>query len=154
MGLNGRNTLLFPIYTYKVVTVYFFGSFEYVSDSRGRVSIPPRYRSAFLKGVVIKESPDTCLELYTIEGFEEETSKRLGDHASNRKKEGRQVRRNFLAGAFEIDLDSQGRILIPPKFREYLGNEKNITIVGCGDYIEIWPSSNWNNEKLINKKDE
>ena len=131
--------------------MYFFGSYDYAIDARGRISIPPRYRTAFLNGSVIKESPDKCLELYTAAGFEEETSKRLGEHVSNRKQIGRKIRRNFLAGAFEIDLDSQGRVLIPPKLREMLGHEKMITIVGCGDYIEIWPTSTWTNE-LINEE--
>ena len=94
------------------------------------------------------------MELYTAAGFEEETSKRLGEHVSNRKQIGRKVRRNFLAGAFEIDLDSQGRVLIPTKLREILDDAKMITIVGCGDYIEIWPTSKWGKELISEELDE
>ncbi|MAX11129.1 MAG: division/cell wall cluster transcriptional repressor MraZ [Chloroflexi bacterium] len=143
MGINGLNSHIYPI---NGVDMYFFGSFDYSIDARGRISLPARYRAAFINGAVIKESPDSCLELYTINGFETETSTRLGEHVSNRQKAGRQIRRNFLAGAFEVDLDSQGRILIPPQLRKLLGDEKNIAVIGCGDYVELWPLSVWEQE--------
>ena len=53
---------------------------------------------------------------------------------------------NTTGGAFEVDLDSQGRLLIPPQLRKLLGDERNIAVIGCGDYVELWPLSVWEKE--------
>jgi MraZ protein len=55
----------------------------------------------------------------------------------------RGVRRFFTAGAKEIELDSAGRISLPPVLRDYAGLNKDVDIIGNGDRVEIWDSGKW-----------
>jgi MraZ protein len=128
--------------------VYFFGTFEHSVDERGRVAIPARYRHAFADGGVLRMGPEGCVEMYTQETFEEEVQRRLGseDGNSNRSSEGRRVRRGFLPGAFTVELDRQGRVLLPQPFRQQASLDGRAVVVGCGDYLEIWAPERWEQE--------
>ena len=125
--------------------MYFFGTFEHSVDERGRVAIPARYRHAFVDGGVLRAGPDGCVELYTQDGFEQEVQRRLGSEEgqSNRRIGGRRVRRGFLHGAYTVDLDRQGRILLPPPLRQDGALDGRAVVVGCGDYVEIWSPDAW-----------
>ena len=123
--------------------LYFFGSFEHAVDERGRVAVPARYRHALAGGGVLRGSADGCVELYTQEGFEAEVRTRLGDHASTRDLAGRRERRGFLPGAFMVELDRQGRVLLPAPLREAAELEGRAIVVGCGDYVELWSPDRW-----------
>lgn len=127
--------------------MYFYGSFDHAVDDRGRVAVPARYRNAFARGGVLRASADGCIELYTHEGFEQETRSRLGDHVSTRDIEGRRVRRGFLPGAFTVELDGQGRVLLPLAMREAASLEGRATVIGCGDYVELWSPERWERER-------
>ena len=126
--------------------LYFFGSFEHAIDARGRVAVPARYRHALGGGGVLRSSADGCIELYTQEGFEAEVRTRLGDHASTRDLVGRRERRGFLPGAFMVELDRQGRVLLPASLREAAALESRAIVVGCGDYVELWSPERWEAE--------
>ncbi|MDA0366540.1 MAG: cell division/cell wall cluster transcriptional repressor MraZ [Chloroflexi bacterium] len=128
--------------------MYFFGTFEHSVDERGRVAIPARYRHAFVDGGVLRAGPDGCVELYTQNGFEQEVQRRLGseESQSNRRREGRRVRRGFLHGAYTVDLDRQGRVLLPPPLRLDGAADGRAVVVGCGDYVEIWSPDAWSRE--------
>ncbi len=129
--------------------MYFFGTFEHSIDERGRVAIPARYRHAFVDGGVLRMGPDGCVEMYTQETFEEEVRRRLGaeDTTSNRSAEGRRARRGFLPGAYTVELDRQGRVLVPQPFRQEAALDGRAVVVGCGDYLEIWPPERWDQER-------
>ena len=53
----------------------------------------------------------------------------------------------MLSGANDVELDSQGRILIPGYLKEYAGLTKNVIIVGLYDKLEIWDENRWNKYK-------
>jgi MraZ protein len=126
--------------------VFFYGTFEHSVDERGRVAIPARYRHAFVDGGVLREGPEGCVELYTQQGFDEEVQRRLGSEASNRRAAGRRIRRGFMPGAYTVELDRQGRVLVPPQLRQAGGLDGRIMVVGCGDYIELWHPDRWQAE--------
>ena len=50
----------------------------------------------------------------------------------------------MFAGASDSKLDSQGRIIVPTNLLTYAGIEKEVTVIGAGDHIEIWNTNNWN----------
>ncbi len=126
--------------------MYFFGTFEHSIDERGRLAIPARYRRAFVDGGVLRSGPEGCIEMYTTATFEAEVQRRLGSEEGNRKQRARRIRRGFLPGAYDVELDRQGRVLLPPQLRD--GNPDNQAIlVGCGDYLEIWRVEAWNEEQ-------
>jgi MraZ protein len=126
--------------------VFFYGTFEHSVDERGRVAIPARYRHAFVDGGVLRAGPDGAVEMYTQGSFDEEAKRRLESEDGNRRRSGRRTRRGFLHGAYKVDLDGQGRVLIPPQLREQSSLDGRVEIVGCGDYLEIWNPERWREE--------
>ena len=59
------------------------------------------------------------------------------------KLETRQYTRFFLAGATQVEVDKQGRILMPTQLRTFAGLEKDVVLVGMGKRIEIWSAEQW-----------
>jgi len=125
---------------------YFYGSFEHALDDRGRVAIPARFRRSLQDGGVLRASPDGCAELYAAADFEAEVANRLGD-ASDGRRTARRMRRAFLAAAFEVELDGQGRIVLPQPIRAETALDGRVLIVGCGNYVELWDPERWAQEE-------
>ncbi len=119
----------------------FYGTSQNNIDLKGRVSIPVKYRDALGASFMVTIGFDRCLSVYTWEQWHvlERQLKRL----SSTKKEKRDFSRHIFAGATDVELDKQGRILIPANLREYAGLEKEVTIIGVGDRIEIWNRERW-----------
>jgi len=119
------------------VQSFFLGRYDYAMDGRGRVPVPPRYRSLFAGGAVLSQgSPDPCLRLYTIETFQQQASRYVVEPPLRRS--GKIVRYALFGGSFDIELDGQGRILIPPPLRAYAGLETNVVMMGTGESLAIW----------------
>ncbi len=127
--------------------MFFFGTFEHSIDERGRVAIPARYRSAFVDGGVLRAGPDGAIEMYTQGTFDDEVQRRLGSEDGNRSVSARRIRRGFLSDAYAVELDKQGRILIPPQVRSESNIASKVLIIGCGDYLEIWHPDRWAGER-------
>ena len=121
----------------------FYGTYEHSVDDRGRIAIPARYRLSLADGAVLRASPDGCVALYSSEGSESEVELRLGEQRSTREMSGRRIRRAFLPGAFDIELDRQGRVLVPQALRGDADLDDSVVIVGCGDYVEMWNPTRW-----------
>lgn len=145
MGRSGDNGTTSPCG--KAARVYFYGTYEHAIDERGRIAVPAGYRQEFIDGGVVRVNQEGCVELYTREGFEEEAERRISAEESTRSLSARRTRRSFLAGAFPVDLDRQGRILLPQAIRTTAGLNGRAAIVGCGDYMEIWERESWNEEQ-------
>lgn len=123
----------------------FRGSFEHTVDSKGRVSVPSKFREIIADRyegrLVLAMDYDRCLTVYPLEEWEklEEKIRNL----PTMKKEVRDFMRFLLASATECELDKQGRVLITPAHRQHAGITKNVTLVGIIDKIEIWDSKAW-----------
>jgi len=123
----------------------FRGSFEHTVDSKGRVSVPSKFRDVIADryngNLVLAMDYDKCLTVYPIEEWEklEEKIRAL----PTMKKEVKDFMRFLLASATECELDKQGRVLIPQVHREHAGITKNVTLVGIIDKIEIWDLKAW-----------
>jgi MraZ protein len=119
----------------------FRGTFEYTIDNRGRIPIPARYRGAFSNGAVLVESQDGCVEVYTTEAYESE-GQFLTRQRPTRKK-ARRLRRGFFGRSLDVDLDGQGRVLLPPRLRQHGDLNGTVLIVGRGECLEIWNPQRW-----------
>ena len=115
---------------------YFLGRYEYAMDERGRVPVPPRYRELFAHGAVLNQGPDPCLRLFTAESFEQQATLYTSEPAIERG--GRVTRHGFFANSFSVELDGQGRMLIPAPLRVYAGLEGSVVVAGAGEWLEIW----------------
>jgi MraZ protein len=125
----------------------FRGTFEYTIDDRGRVPVPARYREAFAAGVVLVEAEDGCVELYTTTGYEEEAAFLTRQRAH--RKRSRRLRRGFFGRSMDADMDRQGRILLPPRFRQHGELNGAVIVVGRGECLEVWNPARWEAERAL-----
>ncbi|MBR2950198.1 MAG: division/cell wall cluster transcriptional repressor MraZ [Lachnospiraceae bacterium] len=117
------------------------GEYSHTLDTKGRLIIPSKFREALGDKFVVTKGMDGCLFVYgpnewTV--FEE----KLRTYSIS-KKDSRNYVRHFLAGAAEVEVDKQGRILLPNKLREYAQLIKDVALIGVGDRIEIWNQERW-----------
>ena len=120
----------------------FLGEYEHTVDAKGRVAIPARFRAQMDRGAVVSKGMGVCLSIYTMDRWEEKSNELVAGKSSD---ELRDFERRIYPSASEIDLDGQGRMVIPAKLRAYakieLGSE--VTIAGVRDHFEIWNSAVW-----------
>lgn len=119
----------------------FRGIYEHTLDDRGRVALPARYRQDFLAGAILTLGPEGCVEVYTPEGFQHMSDEFAAAPATTLR--GRRVRRAFDAQSYDAELDRQGRILVPQRFRQIAALNGAVTIVGRRECLEIWNPERW-----------
>jgi len=123
----------------------FRGNFEHTLDDRGRVAIPAKYRTEFPGSIaVITPSPEGCLQVYPEPAFKDMSDEVASQPATTIV--GRRSRRLFDAQSFDTELDRQGRILIPARFREMLDLNGTVIIAGNRECLEIWTPEGWERE--------
>lgn len=127
----------------KGVIVMFSGEYEHSLDSKGRIIMPSKFREALGGVFYITKGLDRNLLVYDAKAWQEFYEKLSKLPMADKSARG--FSRLFLSGAVECEADKQGRVLLPATLRNYAGIQKNATIIGNGDKIEIWSSENWNN---------
>jgi MraZ protein len=111
-------------------------------DAKGRLIIPAKFRDTLGEEFVVSKGMDGCLFVYANDDWNAFEQKLTSLPLIN--KEARQFARFFLAGAAQVELDKQGRILLPAALREFAGLDKDVVLVGVGSRIEIWSKEKWN----------
>ncbi len=119
----------------------FLGEYQHTLDAKGRVSLPSKFRAQMTGKLVVAKGFDKCLYVYPADAYEKFVAGLLGREDFDPRI--RQLRRLFTAGAVEAELDSAGRISLPPKLREHAGLSKDVAITGNGNRIEIWDAGSW-----------
>ncbi len=123
----------------------FLGEFESTLDPKGRFLLPAGLKKQLPEGentrFVINRGFEKCLSLYPKQTWDPLFSKMQSLNDFNPKV--REFRRYFLNGAMEVELDSAGRLLLPPNLKEYANLEKDIVLASAIDKIEIWSVGNY-----------
>ncbi len=119
------------------------GEYRHNVDTKGRVSVPSKFRGDLGQSFVITKGLDNCLFMYSKQEWETFENKLKELPLTNN--DARSFMRFFFAGAAECEVDKQGRINIPQVLRDYAGIKKDVVIVGVSTRAEIWDSSNWDN---------
>jgi len=117
----------------------FRGRFEHTIDSKGRISIPARFRELLAEKNderVMITNFDRCLVAYPREEWQ--TMEEKISSLSMVKKEAKAFQRFFVSAAVECPIDKLGRILIPPTLRSYARLEKEVVFAGMVKKFEIW----------------
>jgi MraZ protein len=122
----------------------FLGQFVHSVDAKGRITVPVRFRQALSDGAYVTQGFERNLMVYTTESFI--TLARSAKTLTTTNPEARAIRRVIFGGATDVEVDSQGRILIPSFLREYAQLEGEAAIVGAGEYFEIWNAEIWQKE--------
>ena len=121
----------------------FLGEFQHTIDAKGRLAIPAKYRGRLERGAVLVRGIEQCLYVYTMETWEAKA--RELDSRDLDPRQRRMIERRFFGTAFECELDAQGRIVVPARFRTYAGLSGETTILGARDRFEIWNTAQWDN---------
>jgi len=119
----------------------FKGQYNHSVDAKGRIIMPAKFREILGEEFVVTKGMDGCLFVYSNEEWENIENKFRNVSSAN--KDARKFMRFFFAGAADCEVDKQGRVLIPPKLREYAGLQKEVVLAGVGNRIEIWNAENW-----------
>jgi MraZ protein len=118
----------------------FLGEYEHTIDAKGRMAVPAKFRGQLDRGAVISKGMGRCLSVYTMVLWEEKSAA-LVEGKTN--EELRDFERRIYPSASEIELDGQGRLVIPAKLREYAGLAGDVTVVGVRDHVEVWERVTW-----------
>lgn len=123
----------------------FRGRYEHTIDAKGRTSLPARYRDALAalgeRRIVLTSALDPCLAAYTMPewaAFEDRLGKLPQFDRAVQK-----LKRIYVSGAVECEVDDSGRILVPPTLREYAALAKDVLWAGNGRYAELWDKQSW-----------
>ena len=115
--------------------------------------MPTRFRAALQSGSVVTiDTEERCLLLYpqaTWETIEAQLAALPSFNAQARR-----IQRLLIGHATEVELDAQGRMLLPPLLREYAGLDKRAVLVGQGKKIEIWAETHWQESRSVWLKEE
>jgi len=125
----------------------FQGSQSINVDVKGRMAVPSRYRDllvAVCEGrLVVTANPyERCLNIYPEPQWQEVKAKIESLPNSNKKV--RRLQRLVLGNASELEMDGNGRLLLPSTLREYANLDKKVVLVGLGDKAELWSEQSWN----------
>lgn len=110
------------------------GEYRHAIDAKNRIFLPAKLREALGENLVVSKGTDKCVNVYSEEKwaeFEEKISTLPSFKA-------RKVKVWMNAFAFDVTVDVQGRIAIPPQLREYAALEKAIVSIGVDDHMEIY----------------
>ena len=121
---------------------FFTSEFECKLDAKGRLVLPSRIKAQLppeSDELVIRKGFEPCLILYPMVEFKKVFSKISGLNEFN--EEYRKLQRNFLSGVVTVELDSNGRFLLPKNMISYAQIDKEAMLVGTGNKVEIWNPS-------------
>ena len=119
---------------------FFTSQYECKLDAKGRLVLPSRIKSQLPEGdgqeIVIRKGFEQCLIIYPMVEFKKVFSKISG--LNEFSEENRKIQRNILAGVITVELDSNGRMLIPKNLLAHAHVDKDVMLVGTGSKVEIW----------------
>jgi MraZ protein len=119
----------------------FLGEFSHSVDGKGRIAIPARFRAKIERGAVLTRGIEQCLYVYTLETWERKAA--ALEAADLDPAVRRRVERQLFSQAQDVELDAQGRILVPLKLRKYAEIGPEAVIVGARDRFEVWGAERW-----------
>lgn len=129
---------------------FFTSEYESKLDSKGRLVLPARIKAQLPEGesqeLVIRRGFEHCLVLYPMSEFRKVFSKISGLNEFN--EEYRKLQRNFLSGVVQVELDGNGRFLIPKNMLTHAKLEKDALLVGMGSKVEIWNPSVYEKQQI------
>jgi MraZ protein len=129
----------------------FVGEYRHTIDDKGRLAIPSKFREKLQRGAVVTRGLDASLFVFPVE----EWDKLAGQIASLPlgQANSRAFARLMLAGAMDVALDKQGRIVIPDYLRGYAGIKKAAVVAGLYNRLELWDADTWDAYKQQTEHD-
>lgn len=116
----------------------FFGVDYHTTDAKGRIFIPVRHRKHLSGSFYVMHETDKCVRIYTESGWAS-----FRDKLAALPRSADKLRRLIYQNVFECELDSSGRLLIPDSLRKYAGINKDVTVIGVDDRLELWDTATY-----------
>ncbi|MBT8136907.1 MAG: division/cell wall cluster transcriptional repressor MraZ [Gammaproteobacteria bacterium] len=127
----------------------FRGANSITLDSKGRIAIPTRYRERLTERsdgqLVATVDRDYCLLLYPLPAWEEIERKLIRLPSLNRQ--ARRLQRLMIGYASELEMDGQGRVLLPRELRDFAQLDRHAILIGQGNKFELWDQERWNERR-------
>jgi MraZ protein len=127
----------------------FRGANKLTLDAKGRLAMPTRYRERLQEScggkLVVTVDKDQCLLIYPFPDWEDIERKLMKLPSLN--VQARRLQRLMVGHATELDLDGNGRILLPPSLREYGLLSRDVMLIGQGLRFELWDETRWNQRR-------
>jgi MraZ protein len=117
------------------------GEHDHTLDDKNRLTLPAKLREQLGDEVVITRGLDGCLSVYSRAAFEV-LAGRMGT-LDPLNRETRTMQRYFFTGAPPVELDKAGRMVIPARLLESAGIQREVTVAGVYDHLEIWDRAKW-----------
>ncbi|MCW8890978.1 MAG: division/cell wall cluster transcriptional repressor MraZ [Sedimenticola sp.] len=118
-------------------------------DAKGRLAIPTRFRERLQEccasELVVTIDRDHCLLIYPLPEWQEIERKLMKLPSFN--KAARNLQRLLVGHATEVEMDAQGRVLLPPALRDFAKLEKHTVLIGQGNKFELWDEALWNSQR-------
>ncbi|MBE3593628.1 MAG: division/cell wall cluster transcriptional repressor MraZ [Candidatus Carbobacillus altaicus] len=119
----------------------FLGEYEHTLDEKGRLTIPAKFRTPLGDRFVMTRGLEQSLVLYPLDEWEQLAEKLKALPFT--RADARAFTRFFFSGAQEMELDRQGRVLIPPNLRTFAGIERSCVVIGVMNRVEVWETERW-----------
>ncbi|HEX9502711.1 MAG TPA: division/cell wall cluster transcriptional repressor MraZ [Patescibacteria group bacterium] len=129
----------------------FIGEYTISMDAKGRIAVPAKFRNLLNAAAVVTRGLDKSLFLYPRSEWEAIAGKLAALPLS--KANSRAFSRLMLAGAYDVELDKQGRMMIPEYLRKFAGLSKKVVVAGLYNRIEIWNEDAWNEYKVATERE-
>ena len=128
----------------------FRGANKVTLDAKGRVAMPARYRETLVERsegrlVTTVDRADKCLLIYPLPDWEEIERKLM--RLPTLHPQARRLQRLMVGHATDLELDGHGRVLLPPKLREFAGLARQGVLIGQGNRFELWDEARWNERR-------
>lgn len=130
----------------------FMGEYNHSVDAKGRVIIPAKFRDKLGETFVVTKGLDGCLFVFALDEWKNFEEKLRILPIAN--KDARKFTRFFLAGAADLEVDKQGRALLPSNLREFADLKKDVVLVGVSSRVEIWSKERWEDSTAFDDMDE
>jgi MraZ protein len=119
----------------------FTGEYRHAIDGKGRVAVPSRFRADLEGGAFVSRWIDGCVAIFPREAWDHLAARVASLPVSDAG--ARTFSRFIFSGAFEVELDRQGRALVPAGLREFAGLNDEVVVVGARDHLELWQPERW-----------
>lgn len=129
------------------------GEYTHTLDPKKRLSLPAKWRRELGKKLVITRGLDTCLFVYTEKEWKVISEKVAALPLGQADTRG--FNRFFLSGAIEVEVDKNGRILVPDFLKDFAKLDSKVVLAGIHSRVEVWDETQWNayKEKIEHNAD-
>ena len=134
---------------------FYTGEHECKLDAKGRLVLPARLKSvlpeASKKSIIIRKGFEPNLIIYSLHEFQNIYTRlsSLNEFSSEQRK----LKRKLFSSISQVDLDSNGRFLLPKGMIQHCNINKDVILVGMGNVIEMWSPSNYNKNLISNSEE-